>query len=471
MVIFLQYTLTDQRSFTDINSSLLKKPAWPSPYPFKEFVKGSGQIIERKSGGMDNWIGENYICKINKGIKIPNIEITDPKVILKNTSKHQYSTESGILTEYEFVFEVTGKKQLVTKSIIEEIIDKLLNAEISIRNIAFKYSKSKLRTINKGLKEFHILTTTKKKEVDIDNDLKYLNFCTPQLYFFLKSKEKLDVSKNGMKKITKSDEFPFHLFSYLKNINNSPYRVWIHHEKFINSLSVEINRDLRISLLRIHSEYECLNNVFRNITNGLIKVNERTTESDKLQFYISNTITSITKQKSNVENGIGQTDSIEYFKDIFYETKPGDYAMLISKVKQFNFRPQIEQKTVNFINNIEIMENKYKIENSQVAAIGDNAKADNNQFQQTNYTIPKDLDYDKLINELNELKNHVASQEDLQHKDDAITNIEEAKKEAANKNGNGVVKYLKMGGTWLFETATKIGISVVTELLKNNLGK
>ena len=117
------------------------------------------------------------------------------------------------------------------------------------------------------------------------------------------------------------------------------------------------------------------------------------------------------------------------------------------------------------------MENKYKIENSQVAAIGDNAKADNNQFQQTNYTIPKDLDYDKLINELNELKNHVASQEDLQHKDDAITNIEEAKKEAANKNGNGVVKYLKMGGTWLFETATKIGISVVTELLKNNLGK
>jgi hypothetical protein len=469
MIIFIQFTLTDQRSFAKIDSTILKKPAWPSPNPFKEFVRGSGQIIIRKGGGLDNWIGENYICRINKGIKIKNVEIKRIESTLKNISKHQYSSEGGILTEYEFVFQIVGKKQIVTRKIVEEIIDNLLNAETLIRNTDYTYSNTTLRKCIKDLKTFHLVTTTKGKGDVAVADQKYLDFCTPQIYIFLKRNETLDITEGEIKNLTKTSDSPFSLYTYLKNINNNPYRVWIHKEKSIETSTVELNRSLRISLLRIHAEYECLNNVFENISNGLIKVSAKTAESDKLQFYINNTISSITKQKESVEIDFGEANSIEYFKNLFYRSKPGDHETLIRKIKEFNFRPQIENKTVVYINNLEVMENKYKIDHSQVGAIGDGAKSDNNQFQQTNYTIPNNLDYDKLVVELNELKNHINSQPDLPQKEEIVKNIEDAEKEAVSKNGNGVVKYLKMGGKWIFDTATKIGISLVTELLKTNL--
>jgi hypothetical protein len=51
----------------------------------------------------------------------------------------------------------------------------------------------------------------------------------------------------------------------------------------------------------------------------------------------------------------------------------------------------------------------------------------------------------------------------------AVQNIAMSEEQAANKDGSAVVKFLKASGQWAIDTATKVGISVVTELIKHNM--
>src|SRR5687768_13125168 len=99
MVIFLQYTFTDLRSFTDFRASLLIKPAWPNPTPFKEFFRGTGQIVERKKYGIEGWVGENFICKIRHSIRFSTFE--NETILIKNVGKHFYASEDFVLSKYE----------------------------------------------------------------------------------------------------------------------------------------------------------------------------------------------------------------------------------------------------------------------------------------------------------------------------------------------------------------------------------
>ncbi len=473
MLIFVQYSLADSRPFIEGVTPLLKKPSWPSPYPYKEFVKGSGQIIERKKGGLDNWIGENYICKINKGIRISNFEINHFHLKIKNISKHQFTSDGGVLSKYVFVFKITGYLEAITKDILEQIIDKLLNCKISIRSTNYKSIDSKFRNFIKDLKAFHIITTTKNGTHDIKQDSQFIKFCTPQIYFLLDGRETFANKWQQVKHVTKNETFPFKLFSYWQNYNNSPYKIWIH-QKVTSSSLIELNRNLRISILRIHAEFECLNFVLSDISNGKLQVKEKSTDSSRLQYYISNAITSILKQRNKVEEKIGVKNSIEYFKEIFYQFQPGDYETLVKRIKQIDFRPQVEQKALVFIENLysqnlEFMKNKFT--NSQIGAVGENATAENNQFLQQNYNIPSDTDYSKLVEELARLKRHIENEPDIPFKEMILENVEEAKQEAEKKNVGGVIKFLKSGGKWLLDTATKIGINLVTDLIKSNFPK
>jgi hypothetical protein len=455
----------------------LKRPSWPSPYPYKEFVKGSGQIIERRNGGLDNWIGENYICQIKKGIKFSNFNFKNPNgdhIKIKNISKHQYTTEEGILTKYVFVFKIIGiNTNTIDVNIINNIIDNILNNSVSVRSFDFKYKKTHFINFVNNLRNFHILTTTKNNGFMIEGAFDKIKFCTPQFYFLLDSHESFTSKNKQTKHFTKNQHLPFELFSYWGKYNNRPYKIWIHQKNTTSSL-LELNRKFRISLLRLHSEFESLNFVLTAINDGELIVKEMSNLSDILQNYISNSISSILKQKDKVEANIGAQNSLEYFKEILYQSQPGDYDILIRRLKKFDFRPQVESKTLLFIENynslnLNVMENKYKIDNSQVGAIGDHSTSDHNTFQQINYTIPNNLDYPSLVVELGKLKESLRLEAEEVEQFDALKNITQAEIEAKKGNGKAVVGLLKSGGKWILDVATRIGVNIVTGLLENNI--
>ncbi|NOW96125.1 hypothetical protein [Mucilaginibacter sp. SG564] len=469
MIIFIQFSITDVRAFNGSHSHLLTLPQWPSPTPEKEFVRGSGQIIARSKKGLNNWIGENFICKIKRGIKLNEPILFEPlNLKIQNIGKHQFSSEKFISNKYEFVFATRGYdgKKIKYETILQLISELfLLKSEVRVSSNEWKADPLKRLSIN--LKNFHLFYSTKKLKLlrtDIDN----LYNCTPQVYIYLDDNEKF-TSTPKLIESSKKIWAACKLYTTTLKIQNLPIRLWIH-ERFTQSTLITLNRSLRISILRLHTEYECLKNVFLAISQNKIAITPFSVESDNLQAYLNTAISTILSDEKNVDDQ-SDNDFILSIKKVFFNFQPGELETFKNKILALKFRPQILQKTINYIDNsIKIqMEENYNVSHSQVGAIGNNAKSDNNTFQQIQYNIPGDINYDELQQGLAKLKTAMKGEAETSDQFAAVQNIAKAEEEAVKKDGNGVIKFLKAGGQWAIDTATKVGISVITELIKHNM--
>lgn len=114
------------------------------------------------------------------------------------------------------------------------------------------------------------------------------------------------------------------------------------------------------------------------------------------------------------------------------------------------------------------MENKYSINNSQVGAVGDQSRAENNSFQNVSVDSST-VNFSNLTYELLKLKNELKLKAETPEEFQSLQCVAKAQEESNNKNVKGVLENLKAGGEWVIDTATKIGVSVVSELIKQNL--
>jgi hypothetical protein len=127
------------------------------------------------------------------------------------------------------------------------------------------------------------------------------------------------------------------------------------------------------------------------------------------------------------------------------------------------------KKLFDFNINETTMGDKNIINNSQVGAVGSNAKSFKNKFEQNNYTLPDNINFDLLSQELNKLKNNLKSNAESPEEFKAISEVVEAENAAKKKDGNKVVQHLLNGGKWVLNTAKDIGVEVVAELINKQM--
>lgn len=106
----------------------------------------------------------------------------------------------------------------------------------------------------------------------------------------------------------------------------------------------------------------------------------------------------------------------------------------------------------------------------QAGAQGPNAQAHNNHFNQIWQKKHSEFDFAILSEELDILINHLKKEANSSEQFSEISLIAGAKKEAQNGDGPKVLENLSKVGKWVVDTATKIGVSVVTEAIKSTGG-
>lgn len=436
-----------------------------------EFVRGTGPIIERKGRGLNNWVGENHICRINKGIRPSKRINVGDTFSLKNVSSHFYATENYNLSKYEFVYvtQKYGELNRIDSEFLRAIVTEILSS-----NITVEYTNAQPKTVTQSqfgseLVRYHLSHSTLKSNLNPDHSqpakVPYILSCIPQIYFQLELHEVME-DWSSFKPFGK-DHGQSELRSILFNHQNRPVRVWVHDA---GESAREDTRRLRMSIMRLHAEYECLNNVFKGISNDVIAVGEKSIESDLLQAYLNRAIKTFLRDQISTDVYITDADYIDLFSKTFSNYKPGELDQLKNKIQEFNFRNQIQTKTYEFINQkIVYMKSKYEINNSQVGAVGDNATSNNNEFIQINSEALANLDYEKLLAELSALKAHLKENANSAEELETVMNVAKAEEAAKKKEGSKVMEYLKAGGKWLLDTGTKIGVSLVTELAKAHM--
>lgn len=117
---------------------------------------------------------------------------------------------------------------------------------------------------------------------------------------------------------------------------------------------------------------------------------------------------------------------------------------------------------------ITIMGDNYNTTAGQVAAIGRNAHASNNTFQQV--WEQSGIDLSRLAGELGRLRIAMkAESEDLPERDQAVGVVAGAQQAAIAGDGPGALRQLANAGGWVLRVAEKIGVPVAIEALKRSL--
>jgi hypothetical protein len=461
MLLFLQFTLIDLRPFSSNASNMLFKPSWPDPDLDFEFVRNAGAIIERKRQGLGSWVGEGRICNIGKGIRISKSKVGS-NISINNFSKHCFTNRQRVMTKYEFVFNVKGISKEISYGHVHAVAEAILKAPFSIR-INGSQKHNYVSELGKSLKQFHVEATSRRSALALESMIEEIIDCSPQFYFYLDKDETLDAS---CKSFPKFGSHHYDLYGCWKKLHGRTSRLWIHQRLTLPSL-IDESRETRISIMRIHSEFESLQNIFKAIAQRRLVVVPNTPESDALQDYFHTSISTFLKQKKTIQLNIKE-QFLDYFSDITASVfRKGELLSIVQQIKNYKFRRQIELKTVTYIEKQEIiMGSKYKFgDNTTAFSIGDGNKFDGATQNIGNPKLSKHQ-FLKLQEELKTIRESIAKDQPSPSLDSVLG---EAQAAAEQKDEPKLVAFLRKGGPWLFDFATKVGASLTAALLKDQL--
>jgi hypothetical protein len=167
---------------------------------------------------------------------------------------------------------------------------------------------------------------------------------------------------------------------------------------------------------------------------------------------------SFNKQVENLER-IFKTDI--YSKKEYYQHD--NFGNKISKtiIKQ-------NQTTETLTKNI-IMGDQHNYNINQAGAVGPNSNASNNTFNQQNVSLPSNFNYEELLEELAILKKTLIANANTPEHFLSIAELTNAEEASKSKNGNKVIQHLTSAGKWVFDFATKVGVSLVGEIIKTQM--
>ncbi|MEB3123558.1 MAG: hypothetical protein VKL41_20345 [Snowella sp.] len=163
--------------------------------------------------------------------------------------------------------------------------------------------------------------------------------CSPILFVETNYPDELHRSYKGELVNDLSDDYGIRVYSFLYK---KTIRVWHFHT--LKSYDKVAERDLRLYLLRLHSERSVLNKVLRQIESGNISPNSANDASNSLQWYLSKTVDRITRFPRSIDN-LKQEEllKIAYFSDDYLYQH--DVHSILEKLNYLiDLRPQLFDK-------------------------------------------------------------------------------------------------------------------------------
>ena len=236
-------------------------------------------------------------------------------------------------------------------------------------------------------------------------------------------------------------------------------------------------RELRICLLRLHAENECLRLVLRHLASDRLTVPGRSPRSDALQLYLRDATRKISGLRKEADE-FSETPIANIARLSVQYIDPTDVPAMLSALKQLDVRKQIFNKIefylkteINIQNHIQNlnMNNKYNITGGQQGAVGDNASVQQITFNQLVSTMDEQT-LAILATELPVLKAELEKRVKAPEHQAAAIALGEAETAARSKDASKTLSCLGKAGKWALEVAKTIAVPIATKYLESSLG-
>ena len=336
MIIFLQFPLTDIRRFLDTDTAKLPVPLWPAPTPYQEFIRSFGPIRVRGKGGVPGWVGENEICNAHRGLVITSIPpYQDPDtqntVRLSCSARHFFS--DGLAVGKLEIVVISHPAQIaLSPRGLRGILTHLLKTPVTIPSAGQEVVRTRLIQAGKPLAQLYLQYSSYTRSSQAVKGKAWILPGTPMMVIELGAQEAMQLPSRAQA-VPIAESLGVELSHTWLKVASRAVRAWGIQRLSHESAVTQNSRTLRLYLMRFHAEIEALKAVLKGIDSGEIPLSSHSTASDRLQFYLSQVTSRITKLNDKYKSSYGSEEIGKLAQSSLERVTPGDMEGLMQKNK------------------------------------------------------------------------------------------------------------------------------------------
>lgn len=341
MFCSVQFPIVDTRRFL-VQSERLGYPEWPLPTPNSEFVRFFGTIRDRALGGLLGGFGEDRICEANRAfsLKPPSSLLLSEGSINPRVLFRRFYFDGLAMGKFEVGFDLSPHYPSIS---LKELGTQLLHIPVRVRNASGSPVNCDLAEAGKHIANLYLAASTPTKKTVLDKNKWQVRAGIPILFLQTSKYKNLTIPKEAIS--INLPDWPLRLYHYGIPYRGGKIYTWILQSE-LSKIQQDISRTLRLYLLRLNAEHECLRLILQNITNKNIEITRGTIESDNLQWYLDKTLKRIKRLESTSGNVNEQIAEIA--RQSINTIRPGQLDILLENVN--DYRRHIREKIENYAN-------------------------------------------------------------------------------------------------------------------------
>ena len=304
MLLSIQFPLADVRKFVP-DSGLLKVPTWPLP-DLKNFVHYYGRIKRRKGGGVVGW-GENEICDSRRAFRFDgtlNFRDAPTGVYLPLGCAFRRFTFDGYAVGKFEVGIASGKQPFVfTRQQTAALVTHFLELPIRVPSPSGETKIRRLSEAGAALAALYAVGTTRRDPAVLAQLQPWWVSDGPPL-LFLEYELGQDISPpRGAIAVPIPEKHGLTIFHYSFTHDGQSIPLWLLGHQA--DATVPVARTLRLYLMRLHAEHECLKKVLQQLMTGNLAPAAGSREEKNLQNYVWEAVKNISGAENRSMQRLG----------------------------------------------------------------------------------------------------------------------------------------------------------------------
>lgn len=480
VLLTLQFPLADLRTFIPGGEGRIERPVWPAAQADVDFVRSVGGVKQRRRGGMAGWIGEDVHCEaagcvrfaagLPRTFKIPARRRGNPPATVRAEVAFRRFYSDGLALgkiEVGFSFPRRSNSSLPTvdwQVLLSAITQSRLGIPLQDGVHATTLDRAGPHLVARLER-----ATTRHQSPRVPETTARLIAGRPALCIEAQAEE-LPTPWPFFHRTTPINRGPNELIVSSFQPPQGPawplYVLRLSSDAFPHT-DLPRARAVRIALLRLHAQHECIRLVLESIATNRLVVPPRSPVSDTVQQYLIDALQKL-DGASDAAIPFLDPDALPDVRRALYALSVTQSATLIGAIRALDIRRQILTRVTTYIENCTITMDTYHISGGQQLSVGPHATVSGNTVTQVNLALAP-AEFAQLATELEQLRVALLSRAQTAEQTLAAGKVAEAQIAARASDSNKVVAALKSAGKFALDVAKEIGVSVATAVIKRSL--
>jgi hypothetical protein len=380
MFVVVQFPFTDARPFLEVDTHRLGPSLWDLPRPNSDFIRSFGIFKRRLRGGIRDWSGEETFCRASRALRIEppftQVEVLDGSTKIVNSScifrrffVNSYGNprfELGILYRSYKDASRNGKRKRLRlgQQGLANIIRSTLELPVSVPFDGGIHSR-KLIHASSFLAKHYLQSSTRYQNGSLPHTENWwVRSEEPVLLIEYKFNELDDIPEGQPVRSPTLLNAKIQLSYLWIQIEGKEVGTWLLGYQPA-TVDKKVLRQLRINLLKLHSERENLKEIFRLIIRDKINVQAGSKASDNLQNYLKKATRLLSKEtyhglpQSEIMRAATQARDLinQGEKETLIDKMSGIRLNILRNLKEFTSSPNhsasIENELVKAVHQID----------------------------------------------------------------------------------------------------------------------